>query len=88
MESLERRLRERGTDSAEQIQRRLEVAERELEAILEFDYAVTNDDLELCVGQLMEIIGAERGGASAELRERFSPAAAREKFARGRAAAP
>jgi len=80
MEELERRLQGRGTDSAAEIRRRLEVANRELEAIGDFDYAVTNDELEHCVANLLEIIRAEREGLASELRERFSPAAAEEKF--------
>jgi guanylate kinase len=80
MEELEHRLRGRGSDSAAEIRRRLEVANRELEAIGDFDYAVTNDDLERCVANLLEIIRAEREGLVDELREKFSPAAAEEKF--------
>ena len=88
MKILERRLKARGTDSKEQIQRRLNVAERELEAILEFDYAVTNDDLDSCVANLAEIIQSERDGARENLLERFSPSAAREGFGSSRAEAP
>jgi guanylate kinase len=80
MAELGRRLQGRGTDSAEEIRRRLEVAKRELEAIGDFDYAVANDDIETCVANLLEIICAERAGAVDELRERFSPAAAEKKF--------
>lgn len=80
MEELERRLQGRGTDSAEEVRRRLEVANHELEAIGDFEFAVTNDDLECCVANLLEIIRAERAGSVDELRERFSPAAAEEKF--------
>jgi len=80
MEELERRLQGRGTDSAEEVRRRLEVANRELDAIGDFEYAVTNGDLECCVANLLEIIRAERGGSVDELREKFSPAAAEEKF--------
>jgi guanylate kinase len=82
---LEQRLKARGTDSREQIQRRLNVAEQELKAILEFDYAVTNDDLDSCVTNLMEIIQSERSGARENLQERFSPSAARERFESSRA---
>ncbi len=84
MQALERRLRERGTDSEDQIQRRLNAAERELESISEFHYAVTNDDLDSCVTNLVEIIQAERNGARGDPQERFSPSAAREKFGRSR----
>jgi guanylate kinase len=80
MEELKRRLQGRGTDSAEEVRRRLEVANRELDAIGDFEYAVTNGDLECCVANLLEIIRAERGGSVDELREKFSPAAAEEKF--------
>ncbi len=85
MQALERRLQVRGTDSAEQIQRRLYVAERELEAIAEFDYAVTNDDLDACVTNLLEIIQAERNGVPGNLRDRFSPSRARKGFESERA---
>ena len=80
MEELERRLHGRGTDSEEEVRRRLEVATRELEAIGDFEYAVTNGDLECCVANLLEIIRAEREGSVDELRGKFSPAAAEEKF--------
>ena len=85
LEDLRRRLQGRGTDSREEIRRRLQVAERELEAIKEFDYAVTNDDLESCVVNLLEIIRAERNGEPGDWADRFSPAAAEEKFSSRRA---
>ncbi|MCH8891294.1 MAG: hypothetical protein IH827_09495, partial [Myxococcales bacterium] len=85
---LERRLQGRGTDSAAEIRRRLEVANRELEAIGDFDYAVTNDDLKCCVGNLLEIIRAEREGSVGGLRESFSPVVAAEKFRDSRAPKP
>jgi guanylate kinase len=86
MQELERRLQGRGTDSQDEIRRRLAVANRELEAIGDFDYAVTNDDLETCAANLLEIICAEREGAVGELRERFSPALAEKKFRDARTA--
>ena len=85
IQALEQRLRNRRTDSEEQIQQRLDTAERELEAIVGFDYAVTNDDLDVCVTNLVEIIWAERNGALGNLRDRFSPSKAREGFAGERA---
>ena len=88
MEELERRLQGRGTDSAAEIRRRLEVANRELEAIGDFDYAVTNDDLKCCVANLLEIIRAEREGSVGGLRESFSPVVAAEKFRGSRAPKP
>jgi guanylate kinase len=80
MRELERRLQGRGTDSQDEIRRRLEVANRELEAIRDFDYAVTNDELDSCVANLLEIIRAERDGSAGALWERFSPALAEKKF--------
>ncbi len=88
MEELERRLQGRGTDSAEEIRRRLKVANGELEAIGEFDYAVIDDDLECCLENLLEIIRAEREGSAGELRERFSPVFAEEKFRGSRVPKP
>jgi guanylate kinase len=78
MPELQRRLERRGTEAPAQIQKRLAVAERELEAILSFDYAVTNAALERCILDVMAIIAAERAGEGVAMRSRFSPARARE----------
>ena len=86
MKVLEDRLRGRGTDSPEQIRRRLERASKEIEEICDFDYAVVNDDLDRCVESVMEIIRAERVGGSVELRRRFAVAPAYERFTRAGAA--
>ncbi|MFQ5417568.1 MAG: guanylate kinase [Myxococcota bacterium] len=72
---LEERLAGRGTDSREQVQRRLELARRELTAVGDFDYAVVNDDLDRCVAGVVRIIAAERAGETAEVRQRFAPEA-------------
>ncbi len=85
MENLRSRLEGRGTDSPEQIRRRLETANRELEAVRDFDYAVTNDDLETCVADVLAIIDAERRGSAEALREKFSPAVAEKEFWSARA---
>lgn len=71
--ALEARLRRRGTDGEEEIERRLLVAKGELAAAEEFDYAVVNDDLDTCVRELAEIVAAERRGDTAALRARFAP---------------
>jgi guanylate kinase len=55
-EAYEHRLRKRGTETEEQIARRLATAERELERIHEFDYVVVNDDLESAVAQVRDRI--------------------------------
>ena len=67
MQVLEQRLRGRGTDTAEAIDRRLALADRELEAIRFFDFAVVNDDLEETVESVLEIIRAKREGPGARL---------------------
>jgi guanylate kinase len=66
-EALVHRLKGRGTDSAEEVEKRLRTAEDELKAVAEFDYSVVNDDLERCVADLQRIISAER---AAEARSR------------------
>jgi guanylate kinase len=88
MKVLEDRLRDRGTDSPEQVQKRLDLARKELAAIRNFDYAVVNDDIDRCVASVMEIIRAERSGGSEELRRRFAVAPAFERFERASAADP
>ncbi|MFY8148589.1 MAG: guanylate kinase [Prochlorococcaceae cyanobacterium] len=65
-EELERRIRSRGTDSEEAIQRRLERARVELAAEGEFDAAVVNGELEQALAALEGHMGLEApaGGAS------------------------
>jgi guanylate kinase len=55
-EEYERRLSKRGTESEEQIARRLDTARRELERINEFENVVVNDDLDLAVARVRELI--------------------------------
>ena len=57
---LEARLRLRGTDSEEQIQRRLQVAREEVASFAEYDFMVVNDELAAAVDRLHSIIVAER----------------------------
>lgn len=54
---LERRLRGRGNDKEEAIIKRLAKAKEEINAVDEFDYQVTNDQLEVTIAKLEEIIG-------------------------------
>jgi len=58
---LERRLRSRGEDVAEQMELRLRLAKEETAAAAEFDYTVVNDDLERCAAEIEEILARERG---------------------------
>lgn len=60
MAELERRLRQRGSESEEQVRRRLAEAPRWLEQGLTYDYVVVNDDLDAAVAHLHAIIEAER----------------------------
>jgi guanylate kinase len=56
VEELERRLRERATESAGEIEERIELARRQLAQADEFDYVVENDELERAVSELTELI--------------------------------
>lgn len=60
MTELESRLRGRGTDSEERIQRRLERAREEILAIPEFDYLIVNEEVDQAVHDFLAIIHAER----------------------------
>jgi len=53
---LRRRLEGRGTDSPDQISRRLEVAAEELEARDEFGHVVENDDVERASRELADLV--------------------------------
>lgn len=57
IDELERRLRGRGTESAESLQRRLEVARQEIEFLPRYQHAVVNDDPDRSA---QEIIGLLR----------------------------
>ena len=56
IEELERRLRERATESAGEIGERLRVAREQLEIADRFDYRVENDDLERASAELAGIV--------------------------------
>lgn len=49
---LEERIRNRGTNSAESIAKRLEIAQQEIAASNEFDFQIVNDDLESAIAKL------------------------------------
>lgn len=57
LDELERRLRQRGTDSEESIQRRLEVARRELTFASRYQHEVVNDTVERAVQEISQILG-------------------------------
>jgi guanylate kinase len=62
---LERRLRERATESAGEIGERLELARRQAEEAGDFDHVVTNDDVGRAVAELGAIVDAALGARSA-----------------------
>ncbi len=61
VDELERRLRLRGTDSEESIERRLSVARRELACADRYQHQVINDDVERAVQKICEIIRSPEG---------------------------
>jgi guanylate kinase len=60
-EVLRERLEGRGTDTAEQIDRRLEVAQGELEAQQEFAHVIVNDDLDHAADELARLVRLKLG---------------------------
>jgi guanylate kinase len=79
-ETLRLRLVGRGTDSDEQVRKRLDLAREEFAAIGDFDYAIENDDLERCASAVETVIRAEGAGDTAEVRKRFAVGPARARF--------
>ena len=64
VEELERRLRDRRTDSAEVIERRLRDALSDMSHWTEFDHVIINDDLNQAIADLEDVLDGE-GEASA-----------------------
>jgi guanylate kinase len=62
-EELERRLRERATESAGEIGERLQLARAQVELADEFDHVVVNDDLERATDELAAIVGGALAAA-------------------------
>jgi guanylate kinase len=56
VEELERRLRERATESTGEIGERIELARQQLEQADEFDYVIENDDLDRATGELTQLV--------------------------------
>jgi guanylate kinase len=63
-EELERRLRERATESAGEIEERLALAREQRELAGEFDHVVVNDDLGRAADELAAIVGGRLSGAA------------------------
>lgn len=60
LDELERRLRSRDTESEEQINKRMQEAREELQAMAEYDYVVINDDIDTAVREVNCIRRAEK----------------------------
>lgn len=59
MEVLEHRLRKRGTEDEETIQKRLQAAKSEINKASDYDYVVINGPIEECVEDVLAIFKAE-----------------------------
>lgn len=64
MEELEARLRGRGTETEEKVQKRLAQAKEEIGRAGEFEYLVTNEDIDTAAKEIVAIITAEKLKAS------------------------
>ena len=60
LEELEARIRKRGTETEEVIQKRLGCARAEIAALSQYHYVVINDEVEKAVEKIMAIIIAEK----------------------------
>jgi len=60
MAELERRLTDRGTDSAATIESRMQRAAGEISHWAEYDYVLVNQDSDACLAQVLAIVAAER----------------------------
>jgi guanylate kinase len=79
---LERRLRGRGTDAEDVIQRRLRDAASDMTHWREFDHVVVNDDFATALGELQDVV-AGRGEATLKGRPGLAELAAALTEARG-----
>jgi len=61
LQALRSRLAGRGTDDAAEVERRLEVAEQELQAQPEFAHVVVNDHLDEALETLVSIVSGSLG---------------------------
>jgi guanylate kinase len=64
VEELERRLRERATESTGEIGERIKIARKQLEEERKFDYVIENDDLDRAVGELTTLVRSLLGAAA------------------------
>lgn len=57
---LVRRLKSRGRDTSDEVKKRMSLAQSEISHFPEYDYVVINNNLDICVAQILNIIVAER----------------------------
>ena len=55
-----RRLKNRGRDTAEEMKKRMSLAQDEISHFPEYDYVVVNRDINRCTSQILGIVNAER----------------------------
>jgi guanylate kinase len=60
LDELEKRLRERETESDQELKLRMDIATEEMKSLSMFDYAVVNSEVDLTVAQIDAIISAEK----------------------------
>lgn len=60
MQTLERRLRNRSSETEDEIHSRLTIAQNEIKHATEYDYIVVNDDIDCAVSDIQAIIRSEK----------------------------
>lgn len=60
MEVLEKRLRDRGTENAAELEKRLEIAREEMRKSVSYDYRIVNDDLQRAAEEFLSILDAAK----------------------------
>jgi guanylate kinase len=83
LEELERRLRDRGTDSDQEVTRRLEIARGEIQEVDAFHYAIVNDRVERALADLREVVEAVRSERQGPVEARLSPRHLAPEFRQG-----
>jgi guanylate kinase len=76
--ALEARLRGRGTDTEEEIQRRLGNAEREIQVLPSYDMVIVNDRLDEAADDLVSVVRAERMRVARRITSDWTPPPRRE----------
>jgi guanylate kinase len=67
IQTLEQRLQQRGQDSQEVIQRRIEAASEEISHAPEFEYVIINQEFRIALAELTEVIAVARLRYSSQL---------------------